>query len=145
MGDYEVRITEGRALSLSNIGKGMQPTWRGELVFVDEDGTVTRTQESSSYFQCDDHNKRRTRAPLNIALGRYRSYYKRTGRRFEIEQRERYEAERKAKEEEKAARLRLCDAAPDMLEALRLVAETMVPGDRYRVTVFAAIAKAEGR
>jgi hypothetical protein len=112
---YEVRIEAGHAF---NHAMKLEPTWAGSLVFIEDDGKITETGVRSSYFQHSDDNKRRTRAKLNLLLGRYRNYHARTGQRFELEQRAKREAEKVAKDAQIARRRQLKEAAPEMWKAL---------------------------
>jgi hypothetical protein len=113
---YEVRVEA--ALGFKGDMSGLEPTWAGELVFIEDDGKVTPTGVRSSYFQRGDENKRRTRAKLNLMLGRYRSHLARTGQRFELEQKAKRNAEKAAEAARIARRRQLKEAAPDMWKAL---------------------------
>lgn len=119
MTGYEIQITESTSFGLDN-GKWF-PTWNGAIVYIEDDGTVTRTGLAVSYFQKDDPDKRRTRGGLFRHLGNVRRYLERTGKRWEIEQAAERNAKRQAKQAADAARLRLRNAAPAMLNALRAV------------------------
>lgn len=89
--DYEVRVD---ATTRFNSAWTPRAYWAGQIVFVDADGRETETGIRSSYSQASDPNRRRTRAKLNIQLGRLRAHRRRTGRRWEIEQREAAETKR---------------------------------------------------
>lgn len=119
-GHYEVRISETTVLMTD---LKFYQAWYGEIVFVSEDGAVTRTGITNQSLKDRDPSKRRVRASLNIQLGRLRSHLQRTGRRWEVEQQEARDKERAARKTKAEAEKRVRDAAPDMLTALLSLVE----------------------
>lgn len=147
MGKYEIVITETQAMGMHSLK--LMSAWRGDIVFITDDGKSEPTFHSSIYFQSDDPDKRRTRGGLLNPLGRYRRYYTSTGKRWEVEERERRNAKERAKRAAAERAKRVRDAAPDLLAALRglVVGRDMTVSHAAWPEVQAAlvaIAKAEG-
>ena len=147
MPGYEIRIKESREFWLDDLQ--FHPTWLGEVVYVEADGSVTRTGINRSTLQNGDQNKRSVRGPLNIQLGRLRSHLERTGKRWELERQAEINAKNAAKKAEREARQRVKDAAPELLVAvealLNAIKREKVHGmDATIAQAHAAVAKAKG-
>lgn len=121
MADYEIIIETTQMMTLRDLK--LRPSWRGEIVYRDDNGKTTFTGISRVYFQSSDPDKKRVRGSLFGKLGNLRRYLARTGKRWELEQIEAARVKKAQAEADKAARLRLRDAAPALLEALQGMVE----------------------
>jgi hypothetical protein len=123
-GEYLVKVEEGHGMSFSGRNAGIHKTYQAVIYFQRAaDGALERAWSGPSYFQDSDRNKRRTRAPANLTLGRLRSHLARTGKRWEVERDQERQAKRAANEAAKQAQLRMRAAAPVMLAALKAANE----------------------
>ncbi|ANY85454.1 hypothetical protein BB934_45380 (plasmid) [Microvirga ossetica] len=101
-GNYQIEISEGFWLRTDLSMTEMR--WMARVVFIDSKGVKTPTSYKAETSQAGDPNKRIVRARLLNALTRLKAYRQQTGKRWEIEQKEKREAE-------KAARLAAREAA----------------------------------
>lgn len=80
---YITRIEEGQGMSLARAS--IEATLTGVVYWVNPDGSEERAWATSSYIGGD---RRKIQAQLNLTVGRLRAYLARTGRRWDVEQRE---------------------------------------------------------
>jgi hypothetical protein len=144
---YEIAIEAGDAMRMSDCK--LLPIWHGLIRYVEDDGKVTYTGISSSYFQYVDSSKRRTRGALLGKLRQLKDHHARTGKRWELERKAEKEAKRAADKAALAARKRLSDAAPELYAACaELIRGADKPGDHLQRVIDlarAALDKADGK
>ena len=144
MAGYEIHVEPGMVMDFD---LGLQNVVTAEIVYVEENGTITRTGIRRSANSGAD--QRRLRAPLNIQLGRLRHHLESTGKRWELEQRLKSEAARAVRKAERQARADARNAGPELLTALEAmlnaVKKRKVAGmDATIAQAERAIAKANG-
>jgi hypothetical protein len=94
-GDYNIEIEAGFWIRTDLSTTEMR--WMARIVFIDSKGVRTGTSYTAETSQSGDPNKRIVRARLLNTLGRLKAYRQQTGKRFEIEQKEKRVAEKAAR------------------------------------------------
>lgn len=133
-GQYVVDVEHGQAMGMNDLK--IRPTICAVVKF-DGDGAVA--WRGNRYWAGQE--PRNMKAAAGKMRKRWQSYYERTGKRFEVEEREKREAKRAEEKARKEAARRVRDAAPELLEALK----RLIDDPRTAEEAMAVIAKAEGR
>lgn len=136
---YEIKIESGHAF---DDAFNLKDTWTGKVVYIDGDGKEHFAAHVATTWKTD-WGKKHCRAKAMNKRREFANYLKRTGKRYEVE-REAEAAEKRAKEKAaSAARRRVMETGPQLLEALQeLLAEMKSWSDDVAFSP-AKIAKAE--
>lgn len=139
---YRIEVRTGQSMSLSD----MRSCDIVYAVIIAQDGTVAATTASRLWrWHADERTVKMQGGKLRAQFERY---YQRTGRRWEVEQKNKRDAERAEKRAQAAKAQAVRDAAPELLAALRDLLDTVERGDPIgpaKRAAIAAVAKAEGR
>ena len=98
-------------------GVGIESAITGQVVWKGG-GKTERVADAKSYsVKFKDAESRAKRSAVAL-MKRYDGYYKRTGKRYEVEQREKREAKYKAKKAEERRVRQIKDTGPELLDIL---------------------------
>jgi hypothetical protein len=97
---YFTRFESGSGFDFES-KKGIRPTVAPQICWRNKDGSIDVAMSFGHYYDNGDLGsfKRRMQAKMNVQLGRFRAHLARTGKRWEVEQRQ----ERQRKEARKKA------------------------------------------
>lgn len=126
-GHYFTKIEEGKVLELEG-GVAIVRTLQGKVYWKPDEGPELLAW-AGAHWRAEiskERARKKAQAEVNMTLGRLRSYYDRTGRRWEVEREEERKAKRDAEIAASRARARLREAAPRLRAALKALTEHCV-------------------